>query len=93
MPSFHKAKGRRCGKEPGDGCPGYPHRAQGSLSFGVAQGELGVPTMAPKAPLVRSPTLAMELPFETLRMDPEPLIPQGHKYTMVYLFLAPLCTV
>lgn len=41
----------------------------GSLLLGDFQRKLGFPTMVPEAPLVRSPSPATELPFETLRLD------------------------
>lgn len=48
-------------------------RSWGSLLLGDFQRKLGFPTMVPEAPLVRSPSPATELPFETLRLDPETL--------------------
>lgn len=45
------------------------------------------PLWCDRPPLPWSPLLKL------FRMDPEPLIPWGHKYNTVYLFLAPLCIV
>lgn len=43
---------------------------EGSRHGSPRMGRVGFPTVAPEAPLVRSPSLATSLPFETLRMDP-----------------------
>lgn len=57
------------------------------MLLGDFLGKLGFPTTVPKAPLV-SP--ATELPFETLKLDPEPFTLRGHKYNIPCIFLVSL---
>lgn len=47
---------------------------------------VGVPHCGSRGPLVSSPTPTTELPFETLRMAPEPAVLCGHKCKMLYIF-------